>query len=194
MQDRQQRLQLIDASLSLSYELLSEELREWWRWLAVFPETFGECGSRGWEVEPDQAKYMLGELMAASLVEWNETSDRYRLHDLARLFADAKLSSEERAVSQMRFAMHYRNMLAAARDRYMEGGASLLRGLALFDLEWGNIQAGHAWVAAQANVADTDLAQLGMTTLMPAYMYLLCGSTHASGFAGWKSPWPLPND
>ena len=107
LQDRQQRLQLIDASLSLSYELLSEELREWWCWLAVFPETFaGNAAAAVWEVEPDQAKYMLGELMAASLVEWNETSDRYRLHDLARLFADAKLSSEERAVSQMRFAMH----------------------------------------------------------------------------------------
>ena len=105
---------------------------------------------------------MLGELMAASLVEWNETSDRYRLHDLARLFADAKLSAEERAVGQKRFATHYRDVLAAARDLYLEGGESLLRGLALFDLEWGNIQAGHAWVAAQANAADTDLAQLGM--------------------------------
>src|SRR5215208_2036976 len=40
LRDRQQRLQLIDASLSLSYELLSEELRERWRWLAVFPDTF----------------------------------------------------------------------------------------------------------------------------------------------------------
>ena len=164
LQDRQQRLQLIDASLSLSYELLSEELRERWRWLAVFPDTFaGDAAAAVWEVEVDQAKYILGELMAASLVEWNETSDRYRLHDLARLFADAKLSAEERAVGQKRFATHYKDVLAAAKKLYLEGGESLLRGLALFDLEWGNIQAGHAWVAAQADAADADVARLGMT-------------------------------
>ncbi len=164
LRDRQQRLQLIDASLSLSYELLSEELRERWRWLAVFPDTFaGDAAAAVWEVEVDQAKYILGELMAASLVEWNETSDRYRLHDLARLFADAKLSAEERAVGQKRFATHYKDVLAAADELYLEGGESLLRGLALFDLEWGNIQAGHAWVAAQADAADADVARLGMT-------------------------------
>jgi tetratricopeptide (TPR) repeat protein len=164
LRDRQQRLQLIDASLSLSYELLSEGLRERWRWLAVFPDTFaGGAAAAVWELEADQAKYILGELMAASLVEWNETSDRYRLHDLARLFVDAKLSAEERAVGEKRFATHYRDVLAAANELYKEGGDSLLHGLALFDLEWGNIQAGHDWVAAQADTTDADVARLGMT-------------------------------
>ena len=164
LRDRQQRLQLIDASLSLSYELLSEELRERWRWLAVFPDTFADYSAAAvWEVEVDQAKYTLGELMATSLVEWNETSDRYRLHDLARLFADVKLNAEERVVGQKRFAMHYKDVLAAAKELYKEGGESLLCGLALFDLEWGNIQAGHASVAAQSDAADADVARLGMT-------------------------------
>jgi tetratricopeptide (TPR) repeat protein len=163
LQDRQQRLQLIDASLSLSYELLSEELRGRWRRLAVFPDTFAvDASAEVWEVEVDQAKYKLGELMAASLVEWNETSGRYRLHDLVRLYADSKLSTEERAVGQKRFAMHYKDVLAATNELYEEGGESLLRGLALFDLEWANIQAGHDWVIAQANAADADVAQLGM--------------------------------
>ncbi len=164
LRDRQQRLQLINASLSLSYELLSEELRERWRWLAVFPDTFaGYTAAAVWEVEVDQAKYILGELMAASLVEWNETSNRYRLHDLAQLFAYAKLSAEERAVGQKRFATHYRDVLAAVNELYLEGGMSLLRSLKLFDLEWGNIQAGHAWVITQADTADADIALLGMT-------------------------------
>ncbi len=162
--DRQQRLQLIDASLSLSYELLSEELRERWRWLAVFPDTFaGDAAAAGWEVEVDQAKYILGELMATSLVEWNETSNRYRLHDLARLFADARLNAAERVVGQKRFATHCRDVLAAVDELYLEGGNSLLRGLALFDLEWGNIQAGHVWVTSQADAADEDVTRLCMT-------------------------------
>ena len=164
LQDRQQRLELIEASLSLSYELLSEELRGRWRLLAVFPDTFASYSAAAmWEVEVDQAKYILGELMATSLVEWNETSGRYRLHDLARLLADAKLGTEERAVGQKRFATHYRDVLVAAKELYLEGGESLLHGLALFDLEWGNIQAGHAWVASHTDAADTDVAQLGIT-------------------------------
>jgi len=185
LRDRQQRLKLIDASLSLSYELLSEELRERWRWLAVFPDTFaGNAAAAVWEVQVDQAKYILGELMATSLVEWNETSDRYRLHDLARLFADAKMSAEERPVGQKRFATHYRDVLASAKQLYKEGGESLLRGLALFDLEWGNIQAGHAWVAAQADAADEDVAWLGIT-YSDAGVYVLSLRRHPRERIRW---------
>jgi len=185
LRDRQKRLELIDASLSLSYELLSEEMRERWRWLAVFPETFaGDAAAALWEVEVDQAKYVLGELTGTSLVEWNETSDRYRLHDLARLFADAKLGTEERAVGQKRFATHYRDVMAAAKELYKEGGESLLRGLALFDLEWSNIQAGHAWVVAQVDEADTDVAQLGMT-YPDAGVYVLGLRQHSREWIRW---------
>jgi len=184
LRDRQQRLQLIDASLSLSYELLSEELRERWRWLAVFPDTFAvDAASAVWEVEVDQAKYILGELLAASLVEWNESSNRYRLHDLAQLFADAKLSTEERAVGEKRFAKHYSYVLAAANELYLKGGESLLHGLVLFDLEWGNIQAGHTWVAAQTNNADADVARLGMT--YPAGAWVLDLRQHSRERIRW---------
>lgn len=163
LRDRKQRLQLIDASLSLSYELLSEEMQERWRWLAVFPDTFADYSAVAvWNVKVDEAKYMLGELMVTSLVEWNETSGRYRLHDLARLFANAKLSAEEQAVGQKRFATHYKDVLTAVQQLYLQGGESLLHGLAMFDLEWGNIQEGHAWVAAQTE-DDPDVAQLGLT-------------------------------
>jgi tetratricopeptide (TPR) repeat protein len=185
LRDRQQRLQLIDASLSLSYELLSEELRERWRWLAVFPDTFAsDAAAAVWEVELDKAKYKLGELMASSLVEWNETSGRYRLHDLARLFADAKFNAEERAVSQKRFAMHYKNVLAAANGQYLRGGESLLGGLALFDLEWGNIQEGHAWVSAQVDAADADVTRLGMT-YPEAGVYVLDLRKHPRELIRW---------
>jgi tetratricopeptide (TPR) repeat protein len=184
LRDRQQRLRLIDASLSLSYELLSEGLRERWRWLAVFPDTFTRVAAAAvWEVEVDEAQDLLGELMATSLLEWNETSGRYRLHDLARLFADAKLSAKERAVGQKRFATHYKDALTAANELYLRGGESLLLGLVLLDLEWGNIQAGHTWVAAQADAADADVARLGMT--YPAGAWVLDLRQHSREQIRW---------
>ena len=164
LQDTQQRLQLIEASLSLSYELLTEELRERWRWLAVFPDSFADDAAAAvWEVEVGQAQHRLGELLATSMVEWNESTDRYRLHDLTRLFAEAKLSAAERGVGQKRYATHYKEVLAAANDLYKEGGEALASGLALFDLEWGNVQAGHNWVAAQGVEVDEDVSRLGIT-------------------------------
>jgi tetratricopeptide (TPR) repeat protein len=164
LHDRQRRLQLIEASLSLSYELLREEWRQRWRWLAVFPDTFAtDAAAAVWEVEASEALDTLGELMAASLVEWNESTGRYRLHDLARLFADAKFDGAERDVAVKRFAIHYRNVLATADKLYLQGSGSVLRGLSLFDLEWNNIQAGHASVAAQRETAAPDVMSLGMT-------------------------------
>jgi len=163
LQDAQQRLQLIEASLTLSYELLSEELQERWRWLAVFPDSFAEDAAAAvWEVGVDQTQPTLGELLAASLVEWNETTGRYRLHDLARLFADAKLSAEERAAVQKRHATHYMNVLSAANDLYLQGGAALAHSLVVFDLEWSNIQTGHIWVVAQDIKVDEYAARLGI--------------------------------
>jgi hypothetical protein len=65
---------------------------------------------------------------------------------------------KERASGKKRHATLYKNVLAAAHDLYLQGSEALVRGLALFDLEWGNIQAGHAWVAAQSVEVDEDIA------------------------------------
>jgi tetratricopeptide (TPR) repeat protein len=170
LQDERSRLERIGTegveisvatSFNLSYARLTSEAAHVFRLLSVFPATFDAVAEE--VVCADAGHIQLSDLVRRSLVLYDENMKRYRLHDLARLFADAKLSAEERAVGQKRFATHYKEVLAAAKELYLEGGESLLRGLALFDLEWGNIQAGHAWVAAQADVADADVAQLGMT-------------------------------
>jgi tetratricopeptide (TPR) repeat protein len=150
----------VAASFNLSYERLSSEAARVFRLLSVFPATFDAAAEE--VVCADAGHVQLSDLVRRNLVLYDEDKKRYRLHDLARLFADTKLDAEECAVDQKRFATHYKDVLAAADTLYLEGGESLLRGLALFDLEWGNIQAGHAWVAAQADAADADVAQLGM--------------------------------
>jgi tetratricopeptide (TPR) repeat protein len=174
---RLSHLKEVDVALNVSYEMLGEEQRRLWRALSVFPQTFDHWAAaavRGmasdktvvavWEIASDAAQDALGELMKWSLVEFNAETERYRLHDLARLFAEARLSeagAEETDAAQRRFALHYRSALAVCRSLYEEGNESVLRGLALFDQEWGNIQAGQAWAEAKME-KDQIAAQLCM--------------------------------
>ncbi len=154
------RLELVDASLSLSYELLAPESQRLWRSLAVFPVAFdAPAAAAVWQVEEASAEDALGELVKFSLVEWEEDESRYRLHDLARVFADARSNGEERDAAQRRHAEHYKDTLAAADDLYLEGGEAVRRGLSLLDAERANIEAGQAWAASQPE-ADSQAAQL----------------------------------
>jgi tetratricopeptide (TPR) repeat protein len=147
----------VDASLEVSLELLGDEPRRLLCRLAVFPGTFDlEAAAAVWEREPDGANATMGELVTASLVEWE--AGRYRLHDLARLFARGRLGEEEAAVVERRHAAHYLEVLRRANRLYKEGGGALLRGLRLFDAEWPNIQAGQAWAAAHSQHAEPAAA------------------------------------
>src|ERR1051325_4775415 len=170
LQDERSRLERIStegvdisvaASFNLSYARLASEAARVFRLLAVFPSTFEAVAEE--VVCVDEGHVQLSDLVRRSLVIYDESTKRYRLHDLARLFADAKLSEEERAVGQKRFATYYRGMLSAANQLYLEGDESLLQGLALFDLEWGNIQTGHAWLTTQTDTLDADVSELAMT-------------------------------
>ncbi len=150
-----ERLEPFDKALSLSYELLSEELRLRWRQLAVFPDTFGqEAAAAVWEVDADTAEPILAELERNSLLEWEETDKRYRLHDLVRSFVEGRLDEIERRAARERHAQHYLAVLGRATDLYLKGGENVVCSLKLFDLEWRNIQAGQAFAAAE--VAQSD--------------------------------------
>jgi tetratricopeptide (TPR) repeat protein len=151
----------VAASFNLSYVRLTSESALVFRMLSVFPATFDAVAEE--VVCADAGHVELSNLVRRSLVLYDESTKRYRLHDLVRLFAHTKMSAEECVVGEKRFATHYKDVLNAAKELYKKGGESLLRGLALFDLEWSNIQAGHAWVAAQADAGDADVAWLGMT-------------------------------
>ena len=174
MTDANKRLELIDASLGLSYDLLSAELQKLWCMLSVFPDTFDRAAAAAvWSFDPaqdalhaDATQDALSDLVKYSLTEWTALPSpddrssvvgrgaggegRYRLHDLARLFAASRLPDPDRAAAQYRHAAHYETVLRAADELYRQGGEAIKRGLALFDLEWTNIQAGQAWAAAHS--------------------------------------------
>lgn len=138
----------VGAALQSSYNLLSDELRKELRFLAVLPDTFDLAAAAAiWDILPEVAQDSLGELLAYSLLEYDEVAKRYSLHDLVRLFASQLLSAEEQYSAQKRHAGHYLEVMWAADALYKNGGESVIQALAIFDVERTNIQIGHAWVA-----------------------------------------------
>ncbi len=163
--DTKQRVKLVEASLSLSYDLLHTNLQRQWRALAVFPDTFdAEAAAALWQLEPDATLDSLGELIRFSLLDWDETIARYSLHDLARLFADSRLDSGEREIAQRLHSRHYVGLIQKANTLYKQGGEAVTRGLLLFDLESLNLEAGQSW--AQSN-AKEDAEALRLCSAYP---------------------------
>jgi len=144
------RLEGVDASLDLSYRLVPEDLQRLWRLLAVFPGTFDAAAAAAvWEMDEAVADEALGKLVTSSLLDWDERVGRYRLHDLARRFTERQLKVDERATACRRHAAHYLEVLRQADELYLQGGKEVGNALSLFDREWDNIKAGHAWAVAQ---------------------------------------------
>ncbi len=112
LSESSKRLELIEASLSLSYALLSDRLKSNWIALSIFPDTFDQRAATAvWNLDEEQAQERLGDLLNFSLVEWSEETDRYRLHDLARVFADSRLTEAERPNHKQFHAEHYQEVL-----------------------------------------------------------------------------------
>lgn len=155
LSDEKQRLshlKEVDAALSVSCEMIGEERFALWRKLAVFPSTFDESAAAAvWAMETDEAKEALGDLLGYSLIEYDEETGRYGLHDLARIFVDGRLSESDRALARCCHAFHYYQVLKQADEIYLEGGGAVIAGLALFDRERENIEAGWVWAAAEAD-------------------------------------------
>jgi tetratricopeptide (TPR) repeat protein len=150
----------VTASIASSYNLLDDRLQEQWRMLAVFPDTFDATAAAAvWDVEVVAGKESLSRLVQCSMIEWNESTKRYRMHDLMHDFAHQQLTSAESDVASRRHAKRYGIVLAAANATYRKGGESIASGLALFDLEWANIQTAQMWAGLNAE-HDNEAAKL----------------------------------
>ncbi len=155
---RKERLSLYDVERDLSveacfgesYDLLNEELPRRWRMLAIFPTDFdAPAAAAVWQTDVEAAKDSLAELEEYSLLDWEEAAQRYTLHDLARDFADTRLSAAEREQAGLLHATHYLQILSTADDLFQKGGAAIAGGLSLFDNERVNIEAGQEWAAVR---------------------------------------------
>jgi tetratricopeptide (TPR) repeat protein len=177
----------VGAALQSSYELLSDNLRQKFRFLSVFPDTFDLAAATAvWGILPDEAQDRLGDLLAYSLVEFDGISKRYSLHDLVRVFADQRLSVDERWVAQKLFSLHFVNVIASAEGLYWKGGESVKTALALLDVDWINIRTGHTW--AVINSEDQEFAEL--SCLYPRNApYCLDLRLHPQERLEWSQEW-----
>jgi tetratricopeptide (TPR) repeat protein len=180
MRDTAQKLEITGVTLSLttSLNLLAEsgaELRDRWLQLGVFPGTFADPAAAAlWQIEPAAAQDALGDLLRYNLIEFDQNSRRYRLHDLVRDFTTTShLDEAARDAAQFRHANHYKDVLATAQQSYLRGGDGVLGGLALFDLEWTNIRAGQTWAAACADQNDRAAVLAAGYPAAGAYLLLL---------------------
>src|SRR5690349_1488245 len=72
--------------------------------------------------------------------------------------------------AQRRHAEYYQNVLSWANDLFNRGGHSVRDSLQLFDREWENVRAAHAWAAANK---EWDQAAALFTSNMADYGALL---------------------
>ncbi|MEK7784954.1 MAG: NB-ARC domain-containing protein, partial [Chloroflexota bacterium] len=159
----------IEASLNLSYARLGPQATHVFCALAVFPADFEAQAEEA--ICDDPGHKHLSDLVKRSLAQYDTEKKRYSLHDLARIFANARLSAADRATLQQRHAAHYETVLRTANDLYLKGGENIKQGLASFDAERGNIEAGQAWAVGQIdNLPDatklcSDYADAGVYVL-----------------------------
>jgi tetratricopeptide (TPR) repeat protein len=127
--------------------------------LSVFPADFDLAGAAAvWEMKEMLAEDALGELIRWSLVDFlpsaTNEGGRYRLHDLARDFAESRLDEADSETAKLRHAEHYIVVLARAKEIFKQGKEATLKGLQLFDQERANILAGQSW--AERNLEGTS--------------------------------------
>jgi hypothetical protein len=106
----------VEAALRLSYEALEEAARMALCQLSAFPTSFDPDAARNVVEVPtgNEVDAALENLCVLSLLEWDEKSARYNLHDLVRVFAVAQLTDREKANVAFRHAQYYTEVAAHA--------------------------------------------------------------------------------
>jgi tetratricopeptide (TPR) repeat protein len=152
----------VDASFGLSFQRFAAAVQKTFLDLSVFPADFDAQAEE--QICLDDKHRNLSELVRWSLVDYRSQDrdyGRYRVHDLARLFASVRQPDESREIIAARHSSYYKDLLAAADDLYLQGGEGIQKGLALFDREEANINAGHAWSCKSLEV-NSQAANLCM--------------------------------
>jgi transcriptional regulator with XRE-family HTH domain/tetratricopeptide (TPR) repeat protein len=150
----------VQASFELSYGMLEAEQQRGLCALGVFPQHFDRAAAAAvWDIAQDAVDARIGALLRLHLLESDGAGQaaRYRLHDLVRLFALARLSPEGRERFAMRHARHYLSLLAELERDARASGTE--HALSIVDQEWTHIRAAFETCRERAT-HDDEAAQL----------------------------------
>lgn len=141
----------VEASFNLSYARLSPDAARVFRQLSVFPASFNARAEVA--VCEDEDHKHLSDLVRRSLALHNADGHRYHLHDLVRIFAGSRPGGDEAelGLGHLRHAMHYLSVLEKCNEIYNRGSEAVKNGLALFDAERRNVEAGQEWARLHSN-------------------------------------------
>jgi predicted ATPase len=174
----------VEVSLEVSYELLDSEQQRLFRGLAVFAGPFrAVAAAEVWDTGLEQARKQLEEFRRRNLVEFSEESERFRLHDLVKVFTGGKIQEDERGRFGRRHAEHYCKVLAFANELFRKGGEGVRLGLRLFDAERENIEAG--WERAAENIAVSREALELCSRYPDVGVYVLSLRLHSRRWIEW---------
>ena len=196
MKEEAPRLELtgVEISLETSYRMIPESLQQKWQKLAVFSGDFGiDAAMWIWEIVTEDAedtlikrkrietKRALERLQTYSLVEYKK--DRYRLHDLARIFLKKKLITEDNfCLTKVIHTQYYFSYLAMCTQEFNKGGTHIIKAVEMFDREFGEILEAQAWCAANTDFGENLL----LCELFPYVgVFLLYLRLHPSKHIQW---------
>ena len=153
--DRVQRLGndrvQLDTLFNYSYRALTPPQQAAFHSLAVMPADFDRPAALAVIGADDAGTDALDELVSLNLLQYDAQVARFRWHDLLRDFARSRATPQILNAAADRHSAHFVTVLSQADDLYLAGNASLVRGLALYDLESAHIQMGQAWAASHAS-------------------------------------------
>ena len=143
----------VETSLRLSYDDLTPDGQAGLCQLSVFPASFDAAAAQAVVAIAADVSEALELLRRYSLLEWDAALERYSLQDLVRVYGAARLEAADAV--RLRHAQHYMQVASfAVQDLYLKGQA--LAGLALFDRERAQIDAGWSWARERAGDPNAD--------------------------------------
>ncbi|RRR66634.1 MAG: tetratricopeptide repeat protein [Candidatus Viridilinea halotolerans] len=157
----------VEASLRLSFDALSISAQDVLTQLGVFTGHFDlEAAQSIVNVDDhveaaqsivnvnDHVEAALELLRRRSLIDWNELSQRFNLHDLVRDFALSRIKDEE--LVRLRYAKYYASIAQEANQIYGKGGEHALIGLSIFDREMSHIESSYKWLTKRVGNSIID--------------------------------------
>jgi tetratricopeptide (TPR) repeat protein len=166
----------VEAILGLSIASLAKEdptLARRWQELAVFPAAFDRAAAAAvWSIPEPETRAGLSALLSRSLLEYDQTTRSYTLHDLLRecaltpppapsplprpALSEVEGLGEGRGLGggvRTRHAAHYLAVGSEADDLYKQSGDHITEALRRFDAAWPHLRAAWGWTRTQEDQA-----------------------------------------